>query len=63
MLYVNVASLNSMRWSIESQCRSWRISDERVPRGRAWLAATLASVFWTRWRRLIFFWVVPKRRE
>jgi len=43
-----VASLNSMRWSIGSQCRSWRISDKRVPRGRACLAATLASVFWMR---------------
>jgi len=48
MLYVNVASLPSMHWTTGSQCRSWRISNEWVPRGTAWLATTLASIFWTR---------------
>jgi len=45
MLYVNVASLNSIRWSTGSQCRSWRISNEWVPQGTAWLATTRTSVF------------------
>jgi len=35
MLYVKVASLNSMRLSMGRQCRFWRISNERVPRRRA----------------------------
>jgi len=35
--------LNSMRWSIGSQCRSWGISNEWVQWWKAWLATNLAS--------------------
>ena len=53
-----MASLNLMCCSMGSQWRWWRIPNELVSWGRALPAMTLASVFWRRWSRLIFFWLV-----